>query len=57
MAELKLDEESWSSRLYIRCVEREHHDVRRAGRKFSRHTIRQVEISPSALTADPAIPI
>jgi hypothetical protein len=33
---------SWSSRLYTRCVEREHPDVRRAAVSFSRYTI-QVE--------------
>jgi hypothetical protein len=43
MAELKPDENSWSSWLHIRCVEREHHDVRRAAVSFSRDTIRQVE--------------
>jgi hypothetical protein len=40
-----------------RSVELKQHGVRPAGGRFSRHTIGRVEISPGALTADPAIPI
>jgi hypothetical protein len=43
IADLSPDEEMMVVEASYRCVERKHHDVRRAGGKISRHTIRQVE--------------